>query len=73
MCVLHLHMMGHKTSLIGPGALVNTLSSAGPRLLWPATPLSHTTAQWCFMGAAATYKPAERVQEKGCGGRGAKM
>lgn len=62
-----LHMMGHKTSLIGaPAVLVSTLSSAGPRLLWPATPLSRTTAHWCFMRAAATYKTADRGQRK-CG------
>ena len=63
-CVCVLRMMGHKTSLIGPCALVSTLSSAGPRLLWPATPLSRTTAHWCFMSVAATYKTAERVQGK---------
>lgn len=57
-CLCVLHMTGRKKSLIGPGALVSTLSSAGPRRLWPATPLSHTTTHWCFMRAAPTYKTA---------------
>ena len=55
-CVLR--TTDRKTSLIGPDALVGTLSSAGPRLLWPATPLSWLVFYECF----------SHIQDSGVGG-----